>query len=155
MRRVLCRFVLPLMAVGGVALSLAFAAPSRSAATTTTFTLKGRIAGGITTIQTDQTLTFVFREINHTTAGAPEDLNLTKVTNVSVAAITCVVPGGFAINSDGRSCEPGTVKPGQHASMVVTTTVTGSSGAASARVCLSNGNTGVIGPCKTLSANIA
>jgi hypothetical protein len=70
--------------------------------------------------------------------------------------MTCVLPGGAAINPDSPFCEPGFVKPGQHASMVLTTTVTGASGAyAKARVCLSNESTGVIGPCTTKSVKIA
>jgi hypothetical protein len=135
----------------------ASAAPSRAAATTTAFALKGSIAGGIATVQGGQTLTFVFTETNQSAVGAFEDLVMTRAANVSVVGISpCVLPGGLAINSDGGpSCEPGLVKPGQHASVVITTTVTGASGAAaSVQVCLSNENTGATGPCKALSAKI-
>jgi hypothetical protein len=134
----------------------ASAAPS-SAATTTAFALKGSIPGAITTIQNGQTLTFAFTETNQSTVGAYEDLIITKATNVSVVGgPTCVIPSGFAINSDGFSCEPGFVKPGQHASIVITTTATGASGTyASVQVCLSNESTGATGPCKTLSAKTA
>jgi hypothetical protein len=134
-------------------------ATTSQAATTTAFALKGSIAGGITTVESDQTLTFVFTETNQSTAGAYQDLVMTKATNVSVAGISpCVLPGGVAVNSDGGpSCEPGFVKPGQHVSVVITTTVTGSvpGSAASAQVCLSNESTGATGPCKTVSAKIA
>ncbi len=136
----------------------ASAAPSRSAASEPAFVLTGSVAGGITTIQTSQTLTFVFTETKHSTAAANEDLDLTSVVNVSVAhaGMTCVLPGGTAINPDSPFCEPGFVKPGQQASMVLTTTVTGAPGTtARARVCLSNESTGVIGPCKTVSVKIA
>lgn len=134
----------------------AFAAPSGSASTTTPFTVRTSIAGGIKTIQNGQTLTFVFTEINQSARGAYEDLDLTRVANVSVADMTCVLPGGFAIFPDTPDCEPGLVKPGRHASMVVTTTVTGASGAtASARVCLFNESTGVTAPCRTKSVKIA
>jgi hypothetical protein len=144
-------------AVLATTLTSASATTSRSAATTAAFALRGSIAGGVKTIQTDQTLTFVFTEINQTTGSVPEDLVITKLSNVTLAGAICVLPGGTAINLDSPACEPGFVKPGQRASMVLTTTVTGSvSGtAASARVCLFNENTGATGPCKTLSAKIA
>jgi hypothetical protein len=74
----------------------------------------------------------------------------------SLVTPPCVLPNGTAINSDGLTCEPGFLKPGQSASIVITTTVTGISGtAASARVCLNNQSTGVVGPCKTVSVKIA
>jgi hypothetical protein len=133
----------------------AFATPSGPAAARATFAVRGNIAGGITTIQTGQTLTYVFTEVNRTTAGAIEDLHLTRVNNVSVTAMTCVVPGGSAIDPDSPFCEPGLVNPGERAAMVVTTTVTGDSGTASARVCLTNEDTGATGPCKTVSVTIA
>jgi hypothetical protein len=48
------------------------------------------------------------------------------------------------------------VGPSQSASIVITTNVTGGSGAdASVRLCLDNENTGVMGPCKTVSVKIA
>jgi hypothetical protein len=135
----------------------ASATTSRAAATTAAFALRGSIAGSIKTVQPDQTLTFVFTEINQTTMSEPEDLVITKVTNVKIVGNPpCVLPGGVAIHSDGNFCEPGFVKPGQPASVVITTQVTGVSGAAaSARVCLNNQNTGAVGPCRTVSAKIA
>ena len=137
----------------------ASAAPARATASTTgpTFVLRGTAVGGIKTIQTGQTLTFLFRETNKGSVSAPEDLVLTKVTNATVVGgPTCVLPNGFAINSDGFFCEPGVVSPGQSASSVITTNVTGGSGStASARLCLDNENTGVMGPCKTVSVKIA
>jgi len=135
----------------------ASAATARTAATTAAFALRGSIAGGIKTVQTDQTLTFVFTEANQTTGSVPEDLVITRVTNANIVGNPpCVLPGGIAIGTDGNTCEPGFVKPGQHASMVITTHVTGVSGtAASARVCLTDESTGGVGPCKTVSAEIA
>ena len=89
-------------------LTSASSTTSRTAATTAAFALRGSIAGGIKTVQADQTLTFVFTEINQTTVSVPEDLVITKVTNVRVVAgIPCVLPGGVAVNSDGNACEPG------------------------------------------------
>jgi hypothetical protein len=144
-------------AVLATTLTSASATTSRAAATTAAFALRASTAGGVKTIQTGQTLTFVFTETNRTTASVPEDLVITHLSHVTLAGAICVVPGGVAINLDSPACEPGFVKPGQRASVVLTTTVTGSvSGtAASARVCLLNENTGATGPCKTVSAKIA
>jgi hypothetical protein len=137
----------------------ASAAPSRAAASTAgpAFALRGTAVGGIKTIQTGQTLTFLFRETNKGPGSAPEDLVLTKVTNAKVVGgLTCVLPNGSAINSDGFSCEPGILSPGQSSSSVITTNVTGGSGSvASARLCLDNESIGVRGPCTTVSIKIA
>src|SRR5216684_1774521 len=78
-------------------------------------------------------------------------LVLATVTSATVVGgPTCVLPNHSAINSDGFSCEPGILSPGQSSSSVITTNVTGGSGSvASARLCLDNENTGVRGPCKT------
>ena len=145
-------------AVGGALIaSETSASESRSAAHLPAFALAGSIAGGITSIQAGQTLVFVFTETNRSNAGAVEDLHLTHVANENIiGGTTCVPPGGHAINPDGPNyCEPGLVKPGQHASFVIATTVTGASGAtATARVCLSNESTGAIGPCKTASVRV-
>jgi hypothetical protein len=133
----------------------ASAAPSGAAAGPT-FALHGTAVGGIKVIQTGQTLTFLFRETNNGPGSAPEDLVLTKLTNASVTAMTCVLPNGVAINPDTPACEPGFLSPGQSASSVITTNVTGGSGGVvSARLCLDNESTGVIGPCKTVSVKIA
>jgi hypothetical protein len=146
-------------AVAGVlaaTMTSASATTSQTAATTT-FALRGATAGHIKTSQATQTLTFVFTEINQGTASAPEDLVTTKVTNTTVVGNSpCVLPGGTAISSDGNFCEPGFVQPGQSASVVITTNVTGASGTlASVKVCLMNESTGVVGPCRTVSAKIA
>ncbi|SRR6266568_3079636 len=137
----------------------ASAAPARATASTAelTFVLRGTAVGGIKTIQTGQTLTFLFTETNKGSRSAPVDLALTDVTNATVVGgPTCVLPNGFAINADGFFCEPGVVSPGQSASSVITTNVTGGSGStASARLCLDNENTGVMAPCMTVSVKIA
>lgn len=132
-------------------------ATTSSAAAGPTFVVKGTVAGGIKIIQTGQVLTFVFTETNKGPGSAPEDLMITKVTNAKVVGNPpCVLPNGTAINSDTPSCEPGLVKAGQSASIVITTRVTGGSGmAASVRLCLENENTAAIGPCKKVSVKIA
>jgi hypothetical protein len=131
------------------------AAPSQAAGPM--FVLKGSAVGGIKTIQTGQTLTFLFTETNNGSASAPEDLALIKLTNADVTGgPTCVLPNRSAINPDGFFCEPGEVSPGQSASSVITTNVTGVSGeSVSARLCLDNENTGLMAPCKTVSVKIA
>jgi len=132
----------------------ASATPSQAAGPR--FVLKGSAVGGINTIQTGQTLTFLFTETNNGSASAPEDLVLTSLTNANVTGLTCVLPDGSAINPDGFFCEPGEVSPGQSASSVITTNVTGVSGeSVSARLCLDNENTGLMAPCKTVSVKIA
>jgi len=135
----------------------ASATSSPAAAAAPTFVLRGTVAGGIKTVQPGQTLTFVFTETNKGPGSAPEDLVITKMTRARVVGNPpCVLPNGTAINSDTPSCEPGVMRPGQSASIVITTDVTGSSGlAASVRVCLDNQSTGVIGPCRTVSVRIA
>ena len=107
------------------------------------FAVRGTVAGGIKIIQPGEALTFVFSETNKGPGSAPEDLVITKVTNAKVVGNPpCVLPNGTAINSDTPSCEPGLVKAGQSASIVITTRVTGGSGmAASVRLCLENENT--------------
>jgi hypothetical protein len=152
------RLVVALGAAGGAALLMAVMAVGSSAADTAAarFTLSGTAVGGVKVIQTGQTLTFAFTETNRGSASAPEDLVLTHLSNATVVAITCVLPNGFAINPDGSSCEPGFIQPGESASSVITTTVTGSSGQrVSATLCLVNENTGVEAPCKTVRVAIA
>lgn len=150
--------ILGSMGIAGLVLATvtgASAAPSGAAAAPA-FALHGTAVGGIKVIQTGQTLTFLFRETNKGPGSAPEDLALKKVTNATVVALTCVLPNGFAINSDGSFCEPGILSPGQSASSVITTNVTGGSGSVvSARLCLFNEATAVTGPCKTVSVKIA
>lgn len=132
----------------------ASAAPSQGGGST--FMLAGSAVGGVKTIQTGQTLTFLFTETNRGSVSAPEDLVLTSITNAGVTDLICVQPNGSAIRPDGVSCEPGEVSPGQSASSVITTNVTGGSGeSVTARLCLDNQNTGVVAPCKTVSVTIA
>jgi hypothetical protein len=142
-----------------LAVTVTSASTTASSASTAgpTFVLRGTAAGGIKTIQTGQTLTFVFTETNKGPRSAPEDLTITKVTNAEVVGNPpCVLPDGTAIYSDTPSCEPGFVSTRQSASIVITTNVTGGSGmAASVRVCLDNENTGAVGPCKTVPVKIA
>jgi len=153
------RRLVPILGFAALAGLLAAAVTSASPASAAepTFVLKGAAVGGIKIIQTCQTLTFVFTETNKGPGSAPEDLMITEVTNAEVVGNPpCVLPNGFAINSDTPSCEPGFVKTGQSASIVITTNVTGGSGTdASVRLCLDNESTGVIAPCKTVSVKIA
>lgn len=118
------------------------------------FALQGSVAGGITSSQTSEPLTFVFTEKNVGTIAQSEDLVLESLSNASIVSIGCKVPGGFEINPDGQDCEPGFVHPNQVAASVINATVTASTGTVSARLCLSNEGTGVVGPCQTLSVTV-
>jgi uncharacterized repeat protein (TIGR01451 family) len=143
----------PLVAV----LTSAAPAPARPAAAASSFVLHGSAVGRVKVIQIGQTLTFAFTETNTGSGTANEDLVLEKVSDANVTGVPlCVVADGSAINPDGSRCEPGAVAPGQSASFVITTNVTGPSGqAASVRLCLQNEATEAIGPCRTVSVKIA
>ncbi|HUZ38031.1 MAG TPA: hypothetical protein VMV17_17045 [Streptosporangiaceae bacterium] len=121
------------------------------------FTLEGMVSGGIKVIQPGQMLTFVFTETSMGPGSASEDLVIVSVKHASIASNPpCVLPGGVAINSDSSFCEPGFIAPGQSASMVITTDVTGGPGTvASVRVCLDDEGTGALGPCRTVPMKIA
>jgi len=140
-----------------LAVTMTSASATAESAATPVFVVHGTAAGGIKVVQSGQTLTFVFTETNKGPGSAPEDLVIKKVSNAKVVGNPpCVLPNGTAINSDTPSCEPGSIKAGQSASIVITTKVTGSSGeAASVRLCLGNENTGAVGPCKKVSVKIA
>jgi hypothetical protein len=135
------------MASGGTA-----AAPAPSAHG---FTLTGSVAGGVREAQGDQPLSFVFSEKNTGSTSQSEDLVLESHTHASLVGIGCILPNGFQINPDGASCEPGFIAHGQTASAVFDTTTASSGSSVTARVCLSNEGSGVVGPCETLTVPLA
>lgn len=117
------------------------------------FTLTGSVAGGLSSTQFGLPVTFVFTETNRGTSAAPVDLHVTKTANLTNIAQGCVLPNGSEFTPDGSYCEPGFIKPGQ-SSRLILQGVAGnppSPGVTSARVCLVNENTGVTGPCLTVS----
>jgi hypothetical protein len=152
------RTVLALSASVAIVLSFAIASASSSAAPAPSahgFTLTGVVAGGVTSAEFGQPLTFVFSEKNTGTTSQTVDLVLESLSHATLASIGCVEPGGAEINPDGQDCEPGFLSHTQTASIVLNTTITGTSGNVAARLCLSNEGTGVVGPCETLTVHLS
>jgi hypothetical protein len=126
-----------------------------SAGTTTasSFSLTGYVAGKVRRAGTHDQVTFVFTMKNTGTTVAEQFLVVTNVTSATIEDLSCV-DGDFGtiFDSDGTSCEPGLLAPGQSESTVVAVIVTGSGPrTVSVRACSVNGETGRSGPCKTLS----
>jgi hypothetical protein len=151
------RIVLALAASAAIILSFALATSGTSAAPAPSahgFTITGSVAGGVTSAEFGQPLTFVYSEKNTGSTAQSEDLVLESLTHASLVSIGCVPPGGAEINPDGNDCEPGFLSHGQSASAVFNATITGTSGTVAARVCLSNEGTGIVGPCQTLTVHL-
>ncbi len=151
------RTILALGAGAAIVVSFLMVSAATSAAPPITahgFALHGSVAGGVTSSQTSEPLTFVFTEKNVGTSAQIEDLVLESLSHASVVSIGCTLTSGFEINPDGNFCEPGTVKPGQVAASVINTMTGSSTGTVAARLCLSNESTGVVGPCQTVTVNI-
>ena len=151
------RIVLALAAGAALIVSFALATSGTSAAPAPSahgYSITGSVAGGVTSAEFDQPLTFVFTEKNTGSTAQSVDLVLESLTHASLASIGCVQPGGAEFNPDGNDCEPGFLNHGQSASAVFNATVTGSSGNVTARVCLSNEGTGTVGPCQTLTVHL-
>lgn len=154
------RFVLvvSMASVAGLAFAgatvVTSAAPQLPGITAHGFSLTGSTAGGVRSAQSGDPLTFVFSEVNVGSGSPSEDLVLESLTNASIVSISCVLPSHFLINPDGNSCEPGLLSNGQKASSVINATITGRSGSVTARVCLQNEATGVVGPCQNISVSI-
>jgi hypothetical protein len=151
------RIILALGASVAVVVSFVMVNAATSAAPPITahgFALNGSVAGGVTSAQSGQPLTFVFTEKNVGTTAQTEDLILESLSNASIVSIGCKVPGGAQINPDGQDCEPGFVHPNQVAASVINATITASTGTVAARLCLSNEGTGVVGPCQTLTVSV-
>ncbi len=160
-RLIMRRFILVLTM--GIVAGLAFAgttlvtsaAPQSPGITANGFSLTGSTAGGVKLAAYGDPLTFVFTEVNVGSGSPSEDLVLESLTNASVVSISCVVGTNHAlINPDGNFCEPGPVSHGQKASSVINASITGASGSVTARVCLMNEGTGVVGPCTNVSVTI-
>jgi hypothetical protein len=151
------RIVLALAAGAAIILSFALATSGTSAAPAPSahgFTITGSVAGGVKAAEFGQPLTFVFSEKNTGSTAQSEDLVLESLTHASLVSIGCVQSGGAEFNPDGNDCEPGFLSHGQSASAVFNATITGTSGNATARVCLSNEGTGTVGPCQTLTVHL-
>lgn len=151
------RVVLALAAGAAIVLSFALVTSRTSAAPAPSahgYSITGNVAGGVKSAEFEQPLTFVFTEKNTGSTAQSVDLVLESLTHASLASIGCVQPDGAEYNPDGSDCEPGFLNHGQSASAVFNATVTGSSGNVTARVCLSNEDTGTVGPCQTLVVHL-
>ncbi|MGA7988542.1 MAG: hypothetical protein WCB51_09115 [Candidatus Dormiibacterota bacterium] len=151
------RIVLALAAGAAVIVSFALATHGTSAAPAPSahgFTMTGSVAGGVKSAEFGQPLTFIYTEKNTGSTAQSEDLVLESLTHASLVSIGCVQGGGAQFNPDGQDCEPGFLSRGRSASAVFNATITGTSGNVTARVCLSNEGTGVVGPCQTLTVHL-
>jgi hypothetical protein len=154
------RFVLvvSMASVAGLAFAgatiVTSAAPQLPGITAHGFSLTGSTAGGVSSAQDGDPLTFVFSEVN-VGSGSPssEDLVLESLTNASIVSISCVLPSRFLIGPDGNNCEP-VLSHGQRASSVINAAITARPGSVTARVCLINEATRVVGPCQSISVSI-
>lgn len=146
------RVVLVLSLISVVAL-LGAAAPSsaKSAATGLSFTLTGSVPGGLVTTQGFMPVTFIFTATNRGSVSAIEDISVTKVTGGQLQQQGCVGTTGFEIGPDGGFCEVGFVKPGQSSHAILQVVALSGSTRVTARACLVNESTGVVGPCVTTS----
>jgi hypothetical protein len=149
-------------AIGAVGVSSILAAAVSSATvrpnvaeqmTEASFSLTGYVAGKVRRAGSHDQVTFVFTMQNIGTSLANQFLVVTNVTNATIEDQSCV-DGDFGtiFDSDGTSCEPGLLAPGQSESTVVSIIVTGEGPrTVSVRACSVNGSTGRRGPCRTLS----
>jgi hypothetical protein len=86
------------------------------------------VAGGATSAEYGQSLTFVFGARNKGPGVADVSINLVTIRGLQRTALQCVLPNGGVINPDGNNCEPGETLAGHSAGhLVLTGTVTGTS----------------------------
>jgi hypothetical protein len=98
------------------------------------------VAGGATSAEYGDSLTFVFGAKNFGPATADVSINLVTSRGLSAESMNCVLRSGFVINPDGPSCETGSAKAGQSGGhLVLTATVTGTSNVV-VTACVSNLN---------------
>ena len=90
------------------------------------------------------------------TSESVDDLDLTNLVGAARLDVSCVLPGGAEVLPDRTFCEPGTLMPGQSANLVLDTNVAAGRGSyVSARVGVSNEQTGFPGPCVSRSVKSA
>ncbi|MFL6100002.1 MAG: hypothetical protein ACJ71T_08635 [Actinomycetales bacterium] len=119
------------LAATAAALAVAgFALPSGSASAATgpdVAMVRAHTAGGVTSAEAGDQITFVFSAQNNGPGGA--DLAITLIwahgidRNMPTSRLSCVLPNGSVFEPDGDSCEPGFVRPGQRPSSLVFTGV--------------------------------
>jgi hypothetical protein len=121
-RRILLAATTAVLAAVGLAL------PSGSASAATgpdVAMVRAHTAGGVTSAEAGDQITFVFSARNH--GPGPADLSINLIwahgidLNRSTSRISCVLPNGALIEPDGQNCEPGFIRPNQRASSLILT----------------------------------
>jgi hypothetical protein len=116
---------------GAAALAVTFAmvAPATAAAHSADLAVNhAYVAGGATSAEYGDSLTFVFGAKNFGPGTADVSINLVTARGLTVKSLECVLRGGFVIAPDGPDCETGGAAAGQPAGhLVLTGTVTGTS----------------------------
>jgi hypothetical protein len=86
------------------------------------------VAGGATSAESGDSLTFVFGAKNLGPGMADVSINLVASRGLTGGSLECVLRSGSVINPDGSDCETGWAKAGQSGGhLVLTGTVTGAS----------------------------
>ena len=89
--------------------------------------IKAYVAGGASSAQLGNPLTFVFSAKNFGPGTGDVSIDLRAVNGLDrdapTSSLSCVLPGGFLINPDGDSCEPGQIRAGHRAGSLVLTGV--------------------------------
>jgi hypothetical protein len=134
---------------------LATASTPAAALTTTSFTLHGSIAGGVTQAHPGDVLVFSFvgKNTGATNVGASlQTRTITNLTADAVAVTECSF-NGVAGSGDGQGfCEPGTWPHGQTVGAIISVTVGNTLGPATLKECVLVGST--FAPCVTLSIKV-
>lgn len=119
------------LAGAGALLLTAAVTPAVALATATPADLavnQAYVAGGATSAEYGQSLTFVFGARDNGPGAADVSINLVTIRGLQRTALQCVLPNGQVIDPDGNSCEPGVTRAGHSAGrLVLTGTVTGTS----------------------------
>jgi hypothetical protein len=114
--------------VGALAVTAGAVAPAMAAASVDLGVNQAYVAGGATSAEYGDSLTFTFGAKNFGPATADVSINLVTIRGVKLDALQCVLRNGFVINPDGHNCETGLTKAGQSGGhLVLTGTVTGAS----------------------------
>jgi Domain of unknown function DUF11 len=114
--------------VGALAVTAGAVAPAMAAVSADLGVNQAYVAGGATSAEYGDSLTFTFGAKNFGPATADVSINLVTIRGIKLDALQCVLRSGFVINPDGHNCETGLTKAGQSGGhLVLTGTVTGTS----------------------------
>jgi hypothetical protein len=118
---------------------------------------KAYVAGGVTSAEAGDSLTFVFNARNN--GPGPADLAITLIwahgidRNMPSSRLTCVLPNGATFEPDGDNCEPGVIRPGQRpSSLVFTGVATGTD--IDVKACVTNLTITAVDPVRTNNCRI-